>query len=348
MYYTENYHLPQWVKTDRIMMEDFNQMCADLEAGMTENAQTASSVSQNSDALEKKTLRRLLRMAYNHYSAVQEMSSSPWQEGMFHQNPAKDGSNVSGTTLWSGVCFSGTGMPSSVSENLSDYAEQLTSLHIEKGNLAASSPMTVSFYLPGSAYMNRINLVGGYSNNVANTPAPVRLTLTNQDTGEIELDQQLNFAQNSTAASLINGFVDVYIPFLGGQHYLLKLEPLAAVYDAELHLRTENAQTPLFSVSNPQSITAAHTIREHEGSSGGLLIVRGVVNGPDGNLTVKWDGNAVPLQTTRMVRLKDGRQVREMVYFRDEPVPAVTTFSLQFNNGTCSSFLFYDWGAILL
>ena len=34
MNYTENYHLPQWEETDRIMRTDFNQMCADMEAGI--------------------------------------------------------------------------------------------------------------------------------------------------------------------------------------------------------------------------------------------------------------------------------------------------------------------------
>lgn len=41
MNYTEKYHLPQWVKTDRIMMEDFNQMCADMEAGLVSNREAA-------------------------------------------------------------------------------------------------------------------------------------------------------------------------------------------------------------------------------------------------------------------------------------------------------------------
>ena len=41
MNYTEKYHLPQWVETDRIMMEDFNQMCADIEAGLSEAKSTA-------------------------------------------------------------------------------------------------------------------------------------------------------------------------------------------------------------------------------------------------------------------------------------------------------------------
>ena len=36
MNYTGNYHLPQWVETDRVQMEDFNQMCADIDQGITE------------------------------------------------------------------------------------------------------------------------------------------------------------------------------------------------------------------------------------------------------------------------------------------------------------------------
>lgn len=42
MNYTTNYHLPQWVESDRIMMEDFNQMCADMEAGLSSNAQATA------------------------------------------------------------------------------------------------------------------------------------------------------------------------------------------------------------------------------------------------------------------------------------------------------------------
>lgn len=42
MEYTKNYHLPQWVKSDRIMMEDFNGAMAGIEAGITGNAQAAA------------------------------------------------------------------------------------------------------------------------------------------------------------------------------------------------------------------------------------------------------------------------------------------------------------------
>ena len=41
MDYTNNYHLPQWVKSDRVMMDDFNQMCANIDSGLAATAQTA-------------------------------------------------------------------------------------------------------------------------------------------------------------------------------------------------------------------------------------------------------------------------------------------------------------------
>ena len=36
MNYTTNYHLPQWVETDRIQMEHFNQAFSDIDEGLSE------------------------------------------------------------------------------------------------------------------------------------------------------------------------------------------------------------------------------------------------------------------------------------------------------------------------
>lgn len=49
MNYTENHHLPQWEETDRIMRKDFNQMCADMEAGLDENAAAAAAAQAAAD-----------------------------------------------------------------------------------------------------------------------------------------------------------------------------------------------------------------------------------------------------------------------------------------------------------
>ena len=50
MNYTENYHLPQWDETDRIMRTDFNKMCADIEGGMSGNAQAAARAQATADS----------------------------------------------------------------------------------------------------------------------------------------------------------------------------------------------------------------------------------------------------------------------------------------------------------
>ena len=36
MNYTTNYHLPQWVESDRILMEDFNDAMETIDEGLTE------------------------------------------------------------------------------------------------------------------------------------------------------------------------------------------------------------------------------------------------------------------------------------------------------------------------
>ena len=45
MNYTINYHLPQWVETDRIQMEDFNDAMAAMDQGMAE-AKVAAEAAQ--------------------------------------------------------------------------------------------------------------------------------------------------------------------------------------------------------------------------------------------------------------------------------------------------------------
>lgn len=345
MNYTENYHLPQWVKTDRIMMEDFNQMCAEIDAGMSDNAQAAKNACQSNGNLDRKTLSRLQRIAYNHYSMVQNMDPFPWQVGVFHQNPAKDGSGVVGTKLWNGVCFAGKEPAGAALGSLSSYMQETAPMTLVKNDLASCTPLQVDFCVPVNAYMNRIDLGGAVTGNVPNSPFPVRVTLTNLDTGELEASHFLNIPQSIETGALANGFYDCFLPFHAGQHYRLQLDPLAAPYDGDMHLIASD-QTPLYPIYNDHTITAVHTMQECEGSSGGLLIVRGMIHG--GKLTATWDGQELPLHTVRLVQISDGRLVREMAGYRDGPIPAETTVSLQFTTEAQGSFLFYDWGTILL
>lgn len=52
MNYTTNYHLPQWVKSDRIMMDDFNDAMASMENGMTATAAATARAEQSAKMAE--------------------------------------------------------------------------------------------------------------------------------------------------------------------------------------------------------------------------------------------------------------------------------------------------------
>ena len=52
MNYTTNYHLPQWVETDRIMMEDFNRAFSDIDEGIKTAQDTADTAESKADAAQ--------------------------------------------------------------------------------------------------------------------------------------------------------------------------------------------------------------------------------------------------------------------------------------------------------
>ena len=52
MNYTTNYHLPQWVETDRIMMEDFNDAMSDIDQGIKTAQDTADTAESKADAAQ--------------------------------------------------------------------------------------------------------------------------------------------------------------------------------------------------------------------------------------------------------------------------------------------------------
>ena len=74
MQYTQNYHLPQWVKEDRIMMEDFNAMNSSIESGLTSTANTANAAAATANAANQ--------TAGTNYGP----DNKPYVVGTFHGN----------------------------------------------------------------------------------------------------------------------------------------------------------------------------------------------------------------------------------------------------------------------
>ena len=54
MEYTTNYHLPQWVESERIMMGDFNQMCSNIDGGILQAQEAADAAQSAADNIQTK------------------------------------------------------------------------------------------------------------------------------------------------------------------------------------------------------------------------------------------------------------------------------------------------------
>ena len=52
MNYTTNYHLPQWVESDRILMEDFNQAMETLDGGIAAAKATADTAKTTAETAQ--------------------------------------------------------------------------------------------------------------------------------------------------------------------------------------------------------------------------------------------------------------------------------------------------------
>ncbi|MBD5170306.1 MAG: hypothetical protein HDT20_09375 [Oscillibacter sp.] len=345
MNYTENYHLPQWDETDRILRKDFNSAMAQLEEGLTGNRDTAEDLRQSGGEMDEKNLKRLCRLTYNHYCAVTSMDTLPHQIGLFYQNASKDISNITGTMLVNNVRFAGKNGTGLTLEALAETFQEVTPLHIIKGNLPKSTPQTVTFTAPATGSMRRLYINGTYSNNVGENTTSFRITIKNLDTGSIEQTEEVTYTQKYTSAAF-SEYCHGPFYFLGGAKYQITVQPLAAVCDMTCGL-VLGGDSRVAAISNEGKVTAVHTLHEQEDSLGGMVILRCNISGAGGTLKLLWDGEERQPTVRRTAQLDGGRIAQELIYLRDNGIPADSTLSLSFECAEGGDFQFFDWGAVM-
>lgn len=341
MNYTENFHLPQWDEQDRIMRVDFNHAMAEIEAGLTSGRDDGAELRVSSRD-------RLCRLAYNHYCAVQNMDPAPHQIGLFHQNPAKNSTGVSGTRLWDGLCFAGKSDTALTADVLAAGFTGITPLSMVKGNLAACQPMTGKLKVPASGRLRRFNLTGNFFENVPNTPARFQISLTSQETGAVEQTMELNLALDTASGTYSYRPVDISLYVLGGVEYLVTLRPLEAVYSANNAWISFETYGLADTYTNGGTVTASRTLHELAGGEQGIVILRCMIAGKGGTMTFTWDGKERQPSARRLAKMRDGRIVQELIYYREDVIPENSRISFRFACNTGGSFVFCDWGATLL
>ena len=354
MNYTENYHLPQWEETDRVMRVDFNAAMERLEAGLTDGTSKREALAKElrsaDTTMSTKELGHVVRLAYNHYCAVQDVKPFPNQVGVFHQKAGDLSASPAGMTWRDGVLYA---VQSPERPAVNSFISGITissQLKLVKGNLSASTDIVCSFTSTAPGTLNSFFLGGSASDLPQSGPflfPGFRLELLNQDTGVVEYS-------GTTEAFTISG-TDVgrtlyfKIPFHGGYRYRLTAAPMDAPFSAQVTMRFTNDSLEFRggSVEDFPGGTIAFTQEDSETSRGGLFVLRCKVGGKTGSISLKWNGKTIAPSSQRYRTYKDYGLIQEMIYLRNEALPATNSFEVVSQCGTNCEIYVYDWGAIL-
>ena len=362
MDYTKNHHLPQWVKSDRIMMDDFNQMCRDIEAGLNKTQSSASSgvttVQNNLNAAEERlsaqivqaaqnvqnaALDGLRRAAYNHLYLA-DVQPGLRQAGLFFQGLGKDSNaSVSGTLPcedWAWTCNGAAAL---------DYNTHVRStVRVEKG-MYSSDTCEFTYSLPYSAMLRSVRLHGNYDNNRPsyNEKKPYTLWIYNSDTGQTLLEKRGVFTLGSAGMNISNAFfIPVNRPFHNGNYrFRIKMDTL----DFTPSVTFRPSESNCMDIQGLKTATASttRTITSNEASAGGLAVVHYTTWGAGGSPSMVWDGLNLQPAATRQITNNQGFSVTEAEFRRYGSIPARSSLTLNMACAPGGEVCLYRWGGIL-
>ena len=363
MDYTKNYHLPQWVKSDRIMMDDFNRMCVDLENGLTGNRQAANELSgqiqrvereakeqiRTSDTASQSSLKSgLLRLAYNHCHLLAAVEKQPPQNGCFFQRfkgmsvPAEaSGLLARGDALWIA-----RGAAAYSSEDFRSQLQQVSPLQVVKGNAAANRPMILRFTPPGPGCIKEFPMKSSL-NNIEKYTSTLHFALYNEHTGEYEAEMDYSWNLGSSPSYTSFETLQLNLCFSGGFTYRLEVSTTDSHYNATASYLSSADLVGRFTTESYTADTTGvltRTVQCGEARMDGIVLVHYRMIGTGGSLSLAWDGAAIPPSRTGNITTIDGNTVAEMEFRRNAAVPATTSLQLNARCNLGGEIALYSWG----
>lgn len=322
MNHTANYHLPQWAKTDHLRMRDFNHAMSTIDSGLAEN--------------RDKTFDRLCRTACNHLHAYRQLETPPDVPGVFSYDYAKKA--VNGMILRDNYRFMGSGTEQDTVESFRANIREISRLSVVKGDLAASIPLELAFSTKAPMFIRDFIISIGTTTGA--TPS-FRLTVTNQNTGEIEITRDIKL----TGATSYNYSILEKDYLHGGCEYRLKLVPLDAdvasnaYYNNAEHLELTSYMVP--------DVSLTETVRPGPGADFGLVALHFDTYG-SASATLFWDGVEVRPDVVRAYIDEKGRAGMQYLYRRDGTVPEESNLELKLHCEPNGEIMLYSWGAMLI
>lgn len=376
MEYTKNYHLPQWVETDRIMMQDFNAAMADIESGLTAcrsgTEQAADALTAQGQALaaqiaaarqeaanadsanlarSKSDLQRgLFRLAYNQCAHLLELEETPALDGIFLQrlDRGEIPSNSTGMELHQDGVWCASSGPGGTIEAIQDGMEEIAMLELVKDKLSSCKKAVYTFAPTGAVCIHRMTMSGGFGDN-DKSEGRVLITLDNLTRGIREVERESgNGAEGLTRGGSLK--VAPYAYMHGGDKYRLEIIPLTATLTGTFyHGKGVQMTLEYFDLStNNFSATLFHKFGAEETGHGGLILVRYDAYDKGGSMTASWGGAEQQPQRVRSFTDRQGRAIKEAEFRFAHPIPGGSTATLKATVPSGGDVILYNWCAALL
>lgn len=343
MDHTKNYHLPQWVKTDRIMMEDFNQMCANIESGLSKNAASAAAADKKAETetarvageAENRAFDRICRLAYNHYRAAQTVSPFPRQLGVFYQDTGTSGEGLAGM-----VPFQDWYLVSNAVDM--DVEELFALFELKQGfSISGLSKRThiAVFTAPFCAVIHDLSfhLSSSVSELRADYPCWAKIFDVTEDREVMAFEWVL------TAGQAYHQYT-VDLPVRQGHQYRVEVAPTTPK-GMDLFGKLSAKNMTFTRMFTGETASAGHTFQDPEENLGMVAIASYRPTGECAQPKLFSNGEEIPVWWTRTA--ENGRD-REIVFRRNKAVKPGDTLTLQFSCGAGGTLELYDWGVILL
>lgn len=360
MDYTTNHHLPQWIKSDRIMMDDFNQMCRDIEAGLNRTQSNASNgvtnVQNNLNAAETRlagqiaqaaqtakntTLDGLRRAAYNHLYLA-ELHPGLRQSGLFSQGFDKDANvTVPGMLQCDNFLWTCNGQAA-----LNYNSHVRPTVKVVK-SMYGTDTLEMTFSLPYSAMLRSVRLYGGYSdNNPTYRDKPYTLWIYNSDNEQLLLEKKGSFDLGNTSLNLSNAFfIPVGATFHSGNYrFRVKLDKM----DFTPSVTFRATETNCMDIQGLATANASvqRILSSNEVSAGGLAVVQYAAWGAGGGPSIVWDGVTLQPAAVRTITNNQGLSVTEAEFRRYADIPARSSLTLNMACASGGEVMLYRWGAV--
>ena len=363
MDYTKNHHLPQWVKSDRIMMDDFNQMCRDIEAGLNKNQSSVSGVenrlierlSQTEKVIETLAPKNdmfngLHRAAYNHLNLLAAVPAAHQLGAFIQRFGTSGGGSVSGMVQRADFAWM-THAPALLSLENTRSTIQL------RHNLTTTTH-SLEFYFTPPYYgiLRSMRLLGTYNNPSSARDVEFRVRLKNNNVvvDERRMVRMMSSGQGTLRETVNNVARDGYTMGLdmlvhSGVTYLVEVMLDTLSIQPNFTINPNGEECMVFTGVNTASASIQRTISTGEARPGGLALVHYGTWAAGGAPSLVWDGVSMPSASViRTIGSRNGLPLLEAEFRRSTEAPANSTIRLTMSCNSGGDVSLYDWGAVLL